>query len=70
MTLGAAIVVLAIAFTGSASAKGGLSMKAPQPFTKEELILIEKCRYLAVSQGVDSASFARQCSAERPYLYR
>jgi len=43
-------------------------MKPPQPFTKEELILIEKCRRLERSQGTDSPAFVRQCSTERPYL--
>jgi hypothetical protein len=67
-SLTTAIAVLAAAFSSSASAKGGLSVKPPRPFTQQEIIQIEQCRHLARSKGADSAAFARECSAERPYL--
>jgi hypothetical protein len=66
--LGAAIVVSTVALFGQVWAKGGLSVKPPRPFTRQELILIEQCRRLARLQGADSAAFLRQCSAERPYV--
>jgi hypothetical protein len=64
-------VLIAIAMIGSPSlalARGGYSAKPPRPFTKEELLLIEKCHALAQSQGRESPSFAQQCSSIRPYL--
>ena len=48
--------------------EGVLSPKPPRPFTREELILIEKCRFLARSRGMHSPVFARECATMRPYL--
>lgn len=63
--------LIAIAMIGSPSlalARGGYSPKPPRPFTKEELLLIEKCHALAQSQGRGSPAFAQQCSSVGPYL--
>jgi hypothetical protein len=69
MSLGAAVAVLTVAFTCSVWAKGGISMKAPQPFTKEELILIEKCRHLAQPYGGrESARYVRECGTVMLYI--
>ena len=69
LSLGAAVVVLTAALTCSVWAKGGISMKGPQPFTKEELILIEKCRRLAPAQeGEESRVLVRRCEAVMPYI--
>jgi hypothetical protein len=48
-------------------AKGGrMFSRSPRPFTREELILIEKCRIIARSRGIESIVFARECSTVRP----
>jgi hypothetical protein len=66
--LPALIAVAMIGSPGLASARGGYSVKPPRPFTKEELLLIEKCHALAQSQGRKSPAFAQQCSSVRPYI--
>jgi hypothetical protein len=50
-------------------AKGGsMSSRPPTPFTRDELILIEKCRIIARSRGIESTVFVRECSTARPYV--
>jgi hypothetical protein len=67
--LAAGIVLATAVGSNSASAKGGgMSANPPRPFTREELILIQKCRFLARSRGMDSPVFARECATVRPYL--
>jgi hypothetical protein len=66
--LGAGIVLATTAELHFASARGGYVLKPPRPFTREELILVEKCRFLARSRGMDSPLFARECATVIPYL--
>jgi hypothetical protein len=67
--LGVGIVLATIVEPSFVWAKGGgMSPKPPTPFTREELILIDKCRFLARSRGTDSPVFARECATVRPYL--
>jgi hypothetical protein len=65
--LGVGIVLATIVEPSFVWAKGGgMSPKPPTPFTREELILIDKCRFLARSRGTDSPVFAREC--DRTYI--
>lgn len=62
--------VTEIGMTGSAFARGGYGpSKPPTPFTPKEILLIEKCRAVAHTDGMDSALFLRECSAIRSYIY-
>jgi hypothetical protein len=67
--LAAGIVLATTMGPNSAWAKGGgMSPKPPRPFTREELILIQKCRFLARLRPMDSPVFAGECAIVRPYL--
>ena len=66
MIIGAMIIGAA----GSAFAKGGYGPpKQPMPFAPKELLLIERCRTVAQTDGTDSVPFLRQCSAVRFYIH-
>lgn len=55
--------------TGGARARGGYGEpKPPTAFAPKELLLIEKCRAMAQTEGMDSAPFLRQCSTVRSYI--
>jgi hypothetical protein len=67
--VGLVVVLASIVEPSFAWAKGGgMFPKSPRPFTREELVLIEKCRVLARSRGMKSTVFARECSTMRPYM--
>jgi len=66
--LGAAIIVLMLAFGGFTWAKSGLSRKEPVPFAKWELTLVHECRGMLRSQGIASAVFVRKCSSVMAYV--
>jgi hypothetical protein len=64
-----AVIFVAIVGLPSMSwARGGYAPKQPRPFTREELILIDRCRTIARSSGMESQLFVRQCSTMMPYL--
>jgi hypothetical protein len=63
-------VVAVVGVTSLAFARGGYGPpKPPTPFAAEELRLVEKCRAVAQTDGMDSPPFLRQCSAVRSYIY-
>jgi hypothetical protein len=56
--------------TGRAWSRGGYGgPKPPTAFAPKELLLIEKCKEVARTEGADSAPFMRECSAVRSYVY-
>jgi hypothetical protein len=64
------VTVMIIGTAGGARARGGYGEpKSPTAFAPKELLLIEKCRALAETAGMNSAPFQRQCSTVRPYVY-
>jgi hypothetical protein len=61
--------VMTIGTAGGAWAKGGYGgPKPPTAFAPQELLLIEKCRAVARTEGTDSAPFLRQCSTVRRHI--
>lgn len=71
MIIGAMVVeVTVIGVMDAAFARGGYGPpKPPTPFTPKEMLLIEKCRAVAQTNGMDSALFLRECTAIRSYIY-
>ena len=60
---------MTVGTTGGAWAKGGYGgPKPPTAFAPQELLLIEKCRAVARTEGTDSAPFLRQCSTVRRHI--
>jgi hypothetical protein len=74
-TLGviACAVIVSVMMTETTSrawSRGGYGgPKPPSAFAPKELLLIEKCKAVARTEGTDSAPFMRECSAVRSYVY-
>ncbi len=51
-------------------ARGGYGpRKPPSDFTRQELMLIARCRAMTQADVAISALFVRQCFAVRPYIF-